>query len=156
MLQSHLREQGYPYAVVNASQSGETTRGALARLPDLLSRNQPDVVVIELGGNDGLRGISIEEMKHNLSMMIEMIQERGAKVLLTRMRLPPNYGPVYTRRFEDVYDVMALDHQIALAPFILTGIAERRELMQEDGIHPRAEAQRQMLANIWPALEPLL
>jgi acyl-CoA thioesterase-1 len=142
--------------VINTSISGDTTRGALKRLDSILERHRPDVVIIELGGNDGLRGLSLEEMRENFSAIIEKSREGHAKVLLIRMRIPTNYGPVYVRQFEKLFDDLIREYAIHDAPFILRGIAERPELMQADGIHPRAEAQTLMLDNIWSSLVPLL
>ncbi|WP_240761371.1 arylesterase [Nitrosococcus wardiae] len=155
-LQERLTREGYPYQVVNASISGETTRGALARLDILLDNHQPEIVVVELGGNDGLRGLSLAEVRRNFSQIIQKSQQSGAKVLLIRMRLPPNYGPLYTERFQKLFADLKNEYGVATAPFILRGIATRSELMQSDGIHPRPEAQALMLDNIWPALVPLL
>lgn len=155
-LQERLTREGYPYQVVNASISGETTRGALSRLDFLLDEHQPEIVVVELGGNDGLRGLSLAEMQRNFSRIIQKSQQNGAKVLLVEMRLPPNYGPLYTEKFEKLFAELKGQYEVATAPFILRGIATQPELMQPDGIHPRLEAQALMLDNIWPALVPLL
>jgi acyl-CoA thioesterase I len=155
-LQERLRGEGYLYQVVNASISGETTRGALVRLDTLLTNHEPAIVVIGLGGNDGLRGFPLSEIRRNFAKIIEKSQESDAKVLLVRMRLPPNYGPLYTEQFEKLFTELERDYGVATAPFILEGIALQLELMQPDGIHPQAEAQGQMLDNVWPALVPLL
>jgi acyl-CoA thioesterase I len=155
-LQRQLTEEGYPHRVVNASISGETTHGALARLEGLLAEHHPAIVIVELGGNDGLRGLALEEVRKNLSEIIDRSQQQGAKVLLIKMQLPTNYGPVYTEKFQKLYDELVREYRIASAPFVLEGIADRSELMQEDSIHPRAEAQYLMLNNVWPALRPLL
>ncbi|WP_049773007.1 arylesterase [Nitrosococcus watsonii] len=155
-LQERLLRKGYPYQVVNASISGETTRGALGRLDSLLAAHQPEIVVIELGGNDGLRGLSLAEIRQNFARIIEKSQQNGAQVLLVKMRLPPNYGPLYTERFEQLFTDLKDEYGVTIAPFILRGIATQAELMQADGIHPRAEAQTLMLDNIWPALASLL
>ena len=155
-LQQRLTAEGHPHRVINTSISGDTTRGALKRLDSILERHRPDVVIIELGGNDGLRGLSLEEMRENFSAIIEKSREGHAKVLLIRMRIPTNYGPVYVRQFEKLFDDLIREYAIHDAPFILRGIAERPELMQADGIHPRAEAQTLMLDNIWSSLVPLL
>jgi acyl-CoA thioesterase-1 len=156
LLQRRLKSEGYPYDVINASISGDTTRGALERLPALLERHEPAIVVIEIGGNDGLRGIAIQEMTRNLAMLVASARDSGARVLLIPMKLPPNYGPRYVERFEQAYRTVARDEKAGLAPFLLDGIATHEPLMQEDGVHPRVEAQPQMLSNIWPALQPLL
>ncbi|NNF52148.1 MAG: arylesterase [Gammaproteobacteria bacterium] len=156
LLAERLREQGYGYVVVNASITGDTTRGGLARLPGALDRHAPDLVIIELGGNDGLRGIPIEELRSNLKRMITMAREAGAKVLLVSMRIPPNYGPGYARKFEESFGALARELEIGLAPFLLDNVALDDGLMQADGIHPNARAQPVMLANIWPAIQPML
>jgi len=155
-LQERLRREGYPYQVVNASMSGETTRGALARLETLLATHEPEIVIVELGGNDGLRGLPLPEIKRNFAQIIEKSQESGAKVLLIRMRLPPNYGSLYTAQFEKFFTDFENIYGIATAPFILEGIVMQAELMQPDGIHPRSEAQALMLDNVWPALKECL
>ena len=155
-LQQRLTAEDHPHRVINTSISGDTTRGALKRLDSILERHRPDVVIIELGGNDGLRGLSLEEMRENFSAIIEKSREGHAKVLLIRMRIPTNYGPVYVRQFEKLFDDLIREYAIHDAPFILRGIAERPELMQADGIHPRAAAQTLMLDNIWSSLVPLL
>lgn len=155
-LQQRLRREGYPHRVVNASISGETTRGALARLDDLLVRYRPAIVIVALGGNDGLRGLSLQEMRENFSQIILRSKQAGARVLLITMRLPINYGPVYIGGFQKLFDALVHEHAVPTAPFILEGIADRVELMQEDGIHPRTEAQGLMLDNVWPALAQLL
>jgi acyl-CoA thioesterase I len=155
-LQQRLRREGYPHRVVNASISGETTRGALVRLEDLLAQHRPAIVIVELGGNDGLRGLSLHEMHENFSQIILRSKQAGAKVLLITMRLPTNYGPVYIKGFQKLFDALVHEHAVPTAPFILEGIADRAELMQEDGIHPRTEAQGLMLDSVWPALTQLL
>ncbi len=155
-LQKRLQHKGYSYQVVNASITGETTHGALARLDDLLDTHKPEIVLIELGGNDGLRGLPLPEVRQNFSRLIEQSQQSGAKVLLVRMRLPPNYGFLYTQQFEKLFSDLEKKYKVALAPFILRGIALHPKLMQPDGIHPRVQAQALMLDNIWPALVPLL
>jgi acyl-CoA thioesterase-1 len=155
-LQQRLRREGYPHRVVNASISGETTRGALARLDDLLVRYRPAIVIVALGGNDGLRGLSLQEMRENFSQIILRSKQAGARVLLITMRLPTNYGPVYIGGFQKLFDALVHEHAVPTAPFILEGIADRMELMQEDGFHPRTEAQGLMLDNVWPALAQLL
>lgn len=152
----HEDELGYRYNVINASISGDTTRGARARIDDILSRHQPAVAIVELGGNDGLRGIQPDEMKRNLAMIIEKLQNAGARVVLVPMKMPPNYGPAFTKKFESVYTELANEYDVVLSQFILEGIAQQRELMQEDNIHPTAAAQAKMLDNIWPVLKPIL
>lgn len=156
LLQQRLAEQGENSTVVNASISGDTSAGGLARLPTLLGEHRPDVVIIELGGNDGLRGQSPLQLKQNLAGMIAQSQQAGAEVLLLGMRLPPNYGRRYTEAFAGVYAELADEHDIALVPFVLEGVAGVPGMMQGDGVHPTASAQSRLLDNVWPALEPLL
>jgi acyl-CoA thioesterase-1 len=156
LLDARLKQEGYGHRVVNASASGETTGGALARLPRALERHRPAVVVIELGGNDGLRGLPIADVRANLDRLIRVSREGGAEVLLVGMRIPPNYGPTYTREFHALFSELAKRHKVALVPFLLDGVALDDSLMQEDGLHPNAAAQPRLLAQVWPKLEPLL
>lgn len=154
LLQKALQSQGT--AVVNASISGETTEGGKARLPALLSGHQPTVVVLELGGNDGLRGFPLAVTRANLERMITDATAAGAQVLLLGMRIPPNYGPRYTEGFHSLYAELAKAHDTALVPFLLEGIAGIPGNMQEDGIHPVAAVQPAILERVLPALRPLL
>lgn len=156
LLETRLSERPGTHEVVNAAISGDTTRGGLARLPQLLERHDPDLVILELGGNDGLRGVPPEEIRGNLSRMVAMVQAHGARVLLVGIRIPPNYGPAYTSAFEAVFPAVAERHDVPLVPFLLEGVAGDPELMQADGIHPQAAAQPRILANVWPHLRPLL
>ena len=156
LLQQRLDAEGYGYRVVNASISGDTSRGGKARLPRAVKVHKPAVVIIELGGNDGLRGIPIPEMRKNLESMVETAQQAGAQIVLVPMRIPTNYGPAYTQKFEQVYQDLIDSYNLPNAKFILDNVATKPELMQADGIHPNAEAQSIMLGNIWPALEALL
>jgi len=156
LLQKRLAAQGYPHKVVNASISGETANGGLARFGRVLDTYHPNLVIIELGGNDGLRGLPLANIEANLAAMIKQCRAHGAQVLLAGMRLPPNYGPAYTKRFHEIYANLAERYGIALLPFFLEDIAQRPELMQADGIHPRAGAQAKLLDNIWTVLKPLL
>lgn len=156
LLQRRLDETGRPYMVVNASISGDTTRGGVARLPRALNIHQPALVIIELGGNDGLRGIPPEEIRRNLSEMVRLSEESGAAVLLTGMRIPPNYGPEYTQEFRDAYREVSDETGVPLTPFVLEDIALEPGMMQEDGIHPTAAAQPLILDKLWPWIEPLL
>ena len=156
LLQRRLTEGGYPHRVVNASASGETSIGGLNRLPRLLAEHSPVVVVVELGANDGLRGIAPKVLGENLSAMVSAARATGARVLLLGVRLPPNYGGAFNARFERVYASVADDTDTALVPFFLEGVAEDRQLMLPDGLHPAAEAQPRLLDNVWPALAPLL
>lgn len=156
LLQERLDEQGYPYKVLNTSISGDTTHGALARLDAILKQDVPDITVVELGGNDGLRGLPVAEIRNNLEGIILRLSEAGSQVLLVPMLLPPNYGKFYIDQFTGIYPELADKHGITLSRFILEGIADKPELMQDDGIHPTAEAQSMMLDNIWPELAPLI
>lgn len=142
--------------VVNASISGETSSGAAARLPDLLGQHRPEIVVLELGGNDGLRGLPPGQMRANLARMIEASQAADAEVLLLGIDIPPNYGRAYRDAFTGVFTRLADEHDLPLVPFLLEGIALEDELMQDDGIHPTAAAQPRILENVWPELAPLL
>lgn len=156
LLQQRLHAQGKPHQVVNASVSGETTAGGRARLPALLTRKTYTLVVIELGGNDGLRGLSLAQTEANLRAMIEAARGAGAQVLLLGMRLPPNYGATYTHAFAAIYPKLARELDAELVPFLLEGVATDPALMQPDRIHPRAEAQSRLLDTVWPVLVPLL
>lgn len=156
LLEQRVRSQGYPYRIANASVSGETTRGGLARLPRALTVHEPDIVIIELGGNDGLRGFPLDVMRENLERMIALSRDAGARVLLLGMHLPANYGGDYTQRFHQVFLDIAKAEQVPLVPFFLDGVAMRPEMMLDDGIHPSAAAQETMLGNVWPTLERLL
>ena len=156
LLQQRLNAQGYSHQVVNASISGDTTANGLARLPQALSKYRPEIVIIELGGNDGLRGLPLAHMQHNIAAMITKARTRGAKVLLVGVFLPPNYGRAYVEKFRAVYRELAAQHDAPLVPFLLEGVATRTDLMQSDGIHPTAQAQPIMVDNVWPYLEPLL
>ncbi|UCC13276.1 MAG: arylesterase [Gammaproteobacteria bacterium] len=156
LLQRRLQEEGYPHRVINAGISGDTTRGGLARLPRALSIHQPQIVVIELGGNDGLRAIPAEEIRDNLTKLVILSRESGAKPLIAGVTLPPNYGPEYTRSFQAAFESVATEQQVPLTPFILEGIALRQGMMQDDGIHPTAAAQPLILKNLWPWIQTLL
>ena len=156
LLEERLQRERLDYSVVNASISGETTRGGLSRLGKVLAEHKPAVVILELGGNDGLRGLPVAEMRKNLGTMIEQSQKAGVRVLLVGTRMPPNYGEDYTRAFEGVFFEVAKRHRIALAPDLTAGISERLELFQSDRIHPNETAQPALLENVWQALRPLL
>lgn len=156
LLERRLSAQGYEYHVVNASVSGETTGGGLERLPRALALHRPGIVILELGANDGLRGLPVGELRANLAAMIRMARDAGARVLLTGIRVPSNYGPRYTEKFFGVYGELAAEHKVALVPFLLDGIALDEAMFQADGIHPGAGAQPVLLDNVWPALESLL
>jgi acyl-CoA thioesterase-1 len=156
LLQQRINESGRSYKVVNASISGDTTRGGVARLPRSLKIHQPALVVIELGGNDGLRGIPPEEIRQNLAEMVRLSRESGATVLLTGMLIPPNYGTRYTERFLNAFRQVSEDMGVPLTPFLLEDIALEPGMMQDDGIHPTAAAQPLILDKLWPWIEPLL
>ncbi|MCK7552468.1 MULTISPECIES: arylesterase [Marinobacter] len=157
LLRARLHSEGLAdWEVVNASISGETTDGGLRRLPRLLEQNNPDVVVIELGGNDGLRGFPPGVIEKNLARMIEQVQDAGARPLLVGMQIPPNYGERYTQAFAGIFPKLADQYDTALVEFFLDGIYDQEGMMQGDGIHPSAAAQGQLLANIWPQLKSLL
>lgn len=145
-----------PHKVVNASISGETTAGGLARLPTALETHKPSVVVIELGANDGLRGLPVKAMAANLQAMVDASRKAGAQVLLVGMRMPPNYGPDYSTRFEAAFRDLAKANRVRLVPFMMDGFADQRHYFQADGIHPVAEAQPLILDTIWRELKPLL
>ncbi len=156
LLQRRLAAQGYGYRVVNASVSGETTGGARSRLPRALQLHKPSIVVIELGGNDGLRGLPLRQVRDNLVHLIESSQSAGARVVLAGMRIPPNYGAAYAEQFHAMYGELARRYDTPLVTFFLEGVALEDRLMQPDGIHPNAEAQPQLLENLWPALQRVL
>jgi len=156
LLSGRLAKEAGQYSVVNASISGETTSGGRTRLPQLLQRHRPSIVVLQLGANDGLRGLSLASMRDNLAAMIEAIREAGARVLLVGMRIPPNYGRGYAERFAGVYAQLASDQEVALVPFLLDGFADDLEFFQADRIHPNERAQPRMLDTVWPQLAPLL
>ena len=156
LLEKRLAENRVDAAIVNASISGDTSSGGRSRLPALLNRHKPAIVVIELGANDGLRGLPIEATESNLKAMIAESRKAGARVLLVGMQIPPNYGADYTRRFANVYPKVAKETKVPLVPFLFAGVVERPELFQSDRIHPTAEAQPIMLDNVWPQLKPLL
>jgi acyl-CoA thioesterase-1 len=156
MLEDRLRSEGYGYRVVNASIAGDTSAGGLARLPRLLEVHDPDLVVIELGGNDGLRGQPVATLRDNLASMIEKSRQSGARVLLAGIQIPPNYGPSYTSSLAAVYPELADRFDVPLIDFLLADVALNRELMQADGIHPNAAGQKVVFENVWRVLEPLL
>jgi acyl-CoA thioesterase-1 len=156
LLQQRLAAEHFPHRVVNASISGDTTAGGKARLDALLARNHPAVTVIELGGNDGLRGGSLDAMRANLDAMTVAAQKSGSRVLIVGLRLPPNYGPAYVHRFETTYGDIARERKAALVPFLFDGFAEDNAMFQTDRIHPVVAAQSRLLDNVWPHLKPLL
>ncbi|MGV8863588.1 MAG: arylesterase [Pseudomonas sp.] len=156
LLEQRLQKEGFTDKVVNASVSGDTSAGGQARLPALLAEHKPQLVILELGGNDGLRGQQPAQLQQNLASMIQQSQKAGAKVLLLGMRIPPNYGARYTQAFEAVYSNLAEQEKVPLVPFFLEGVGGIPELMQADGLHPAVAAQGKLLENVWPTLKPLL
>ena len=156
LLEKRLREEGFDYKVANASISGETTTGGAGRIEGALKAHQPDIVVLELGANDGLRGQSIDVMKRNLDTMIEASRRVKADVLLVGMRLPPNYGMAYTEKFQRVYSDLARTRKAGLVPFLFEGFADDTRFFQSDRVHPTSEAQSAMLDTVWKGLKPLL
>jgi acyl-CoA thioesterase-1 len=156
LLELRLRAERYPHRVVNASISGDTTAGGRARLPALLKQHAPAIVIIELGGNDALRGQPLAGTRANLDAMTSLAQKAGAKVLLVGLRLPPNLGPMYVREFDKLYVDVAKTHRAALVPYLFDGFGENLAMFQPDQIHPTAQAQPRILDIVWPALKPLL
>lgn len=156
LLQQRLKNQGYGHRVVNASVSGETTDGGVQRMDRALATHKPGIVIIELGGNDGLRGLPVSRVRANLDLLIMKSRATGADVLLLAVRVPANYGPQYGSSFQQIYRDLATKYRIGLAPFVATDVLVTRELFQDDGIHPNARAQPLLLDNLWPQLSPLL
>lgn len=156
LLQTRLSDDKLPVSVVNASISGETTAGGLTRLPGLLQQHKPAVLIIELGGNDGLRGLSLAATQSNLREMIKSADRIGARVLLLGMRVPPNYGPDYSKRFAAMYQGLARERNVKLVPFLFAGLEDTERFFQQDRIHPNQRAQTVMLENVWPSLRSLL
>ena len=156
LLRERLARHRPPARVVNLSISGETTRGGRSRLPAALAKHQPEVVIVELGGNDGLRGVSLDETRSNLTKILQMVHASRAQALLVGMQIPPNYGPQYAAAFRNLYAQLAQRFDVALVPFLLAGVADQPERMLADGIHPTAEAQPDILDNVWPYLAPML
>ena len=156
LLQQHLNKNGHRYKVINASVSGDTTRGGLSRLPFTLKEHQPKIVIIALGGNDGLRGLSLNEIRSNLNQMIQLAKAANAKVMLCGVRVPPNLGAIYIAKFLQVYRETSKAHNIPLVNYILKDVSSQSNLMQRDGIHPTAEAQPIILNNVMQGLSTLL
>ena len=154
LLEAQLKSQSSPWTVINASISGETSSGGLSRLPALLESKKPGLVLIELGGNDALRGLPIEQTRSNLQRMIELSKQSGAKVLLFGMQIPPNYGQEYTKLFKELYPKLAQQNQIQLLPFFLAGVASNPEMFLADNIHPNITAQAILFKNVWGAMAP--
>lgn len=156
LLQQKLTSQDYDYRVINASVSGDTTRTGLSRIKSALKVHSPSIAIIALGGNDGLRGLPFSEIENSLADIIELCKAHNTRVLLVGVRLPPNYGPVYNQKFAELYLRLAERFDIPLVAKMLDNVAENRALMQPDGMHPKAEAQSQVMENIWTGLKPLL
>jgi len=156
LLQQRLELHTENHQVVNASISGDTTQGGLTRLAPALDQFEPAILIIELGGNDGLRGVNLRETRSNLAQMIELGQQSGSKVLLLGMMLPPNFGKTFTEKFLQMYADLADEYRVQLVPFFLDGVADRQEWMQSDGIHPNEMGQPRMMENVWETLEPML
>ncbi len=156
LLVQRLKAQGYGYQIVNASVSGETSSGGLERLPRALQLNQPQIVVLELSANDGLRGLPLASTRQNLTQMLQLSQVAGARVLLVGIRLPPNYGQRYTDEFARMFPQLAEQFHVPLVPFLLEKVALNPALMQDDGLHPNAAGEPAVLDNLWPYLQPLL
>jgi len=155
-LQKKLINHQYKYDVINASISGETTSGGLTRLASTLTRTKPSIIILELGANDGLRGLPVKDMTNNLSNMIAQSKKANVKVILVGMKIPPNYGPKYTESFSKAYPQLSQQHKVSLVPFMLENIAAKPNLIQDDGLHPNALGQPMMLDNIWPKLQLML
>jgi acyl-CoA thioesterase-1 len=156
LLQDRLRDEGYGYTVVNASVSGETTAGGRSRLPRALEQHKPELVVLELGANDGLRGLPLKDARTNLESMVSAARKSGARVLLVGILIPPNYGPRYAQGFAQMYQDLSTQLKLPFVPFLLDGVALDPQLMQEDGYHPKAEGEPRVLENVWQYLRPLL
>lgn len=156
LLANRLQQSGANYTVVNASISGDTTSGGRSRLPALLKQHRPSIVIIELGGNDGLRGLPVARMQDNLAAMARASQVAGARVIVAGIRIPPNYGREYTERFYGTFANVAKQYNAALVPFLLDGFSDSADFFQADRIHPSAQAQARILQTVWPVLEPLI
>ena len=154
LLEDQLQKQSSPWMVFNASISGETTSGGLTRLPSLLEQKKPRIVLLELGANDALRGLSVDQTETNLRKMIQASKKSGAKVLLFGMQIPPNYGQDYTNQFRAIYSKLAKQEGVELLPFFMQGIASQKELFQADNIHPNEKAQAILFRNVWSAMSP--
>lgn len=152
LLQDRLKREGFPHRIMNVSISGETTSGGLSRFDAALKKHAPRIVLLQLGANDGLRGLAVSQTRRNLADMIDRAQAQGAAVLLIGIRIPPNYGPDYTRQFDGLFTQLAADKQVPLVPFLLDGIADNPLMFQADAIHPNEQAQPRLLANVWPVL----
>ena len=156
LLELRLDQYGHSYRVLNSSISGDTTQGGLARLPRLVDRYQPEIVIIELGGNDGLRGINPDVTRENMTRMIRYSQQAGARVLLAGIKLPPNYGTAYLQQFESIYTDLAAEYDTLLVPFFMDGVVFEPGMLKADGIHPSEKGQPVLLENVWTVLAPAL
>ena len=156
LLQKRLQTQASTYRLINASISGETALGGRKRIEQALGIHRPDIVIIELGGNDGLRGASVESIRDNLGAIIQVCQRNKTAVLLTGMRLPPNYGIAYTQKFQNIYPQLAKQHRLGPVPFLFEGFGDRPEFFQADGIHPSVQMQEKILDNVWKVLRVML
>ncbi len=156
LLELRLKDRGHSYRILNSSISGDTTQGGLARLPRLMDRYHPEIVIIELGGNDGLRGIDPDITRENIKRMIQHSRDGGAQILLAGIKLPPNYGVSYLKQFESIYTDLAADYDTLLVPFFMDGVIFQPGLLQADGIHPNEKGQPVLLDNVWQVLEPAL
>jgi len=156
LLQQQILSEGYEVTVINASVSGDTTRTGLSRIDSALQAHKPSIVIVALGGNDGLRGLAFSEIESSLANIIQHCRANNARVLLVGIRLPPNYGPEYTQQFAALYRQLSDRYEVPLVPRMLDQVADYRELLQDDGMHPRAEAQPQIMINIWKGLQPML
>jgi acyl-CoA thioesterase-1 len=156
LLELRLEQSGYSYRILNSSISGDTTQGGLARLPRLVERYRPEIVIIELGGNDGLRGINPDVTRQNMAAMIRLSQQAGARVLLAGIKLPPNYGAAYLQQFESIYADLAAEFDTLLVPFFMDGVVFEPGMLQADGIHPNEKGQPVLLENVWKVLAPEL
>lgn len=156
LMEQRLKAERYPYQVVNASISGETTAGGLSRLKQAIDQQKPSILILELGANDGLRGLPVDAMQQNLTNMLTIAKQNKMKVVLVGMRIPPNYGPQYTQAFHDSYATLAKQFNVSLVPFLLENVAGKPTLNQDDGLHPTAAAQPIILNTVWTALRTLL
>ena len=156
LLDKRLKTAVGSYQIINASISGDTTSAGLSRLPKALQSHHPDIVILALGANDGLRGLPLHNMKQNLTRIIELTESQGGQILLAGMKLPPNYGPVYNNKFTAIYSDIATTYEVSLIPFLLDEVGGVNELIQADGLHPNAKAQPVILENVWPHLQGLL
>lgn len=156
LLEQRLRQRQLDYTVANASISGETSSGGASRIAVTLAQYRPRIVILALGANDGLRGLPVAQLRDNLAAIIRAAQKAGSRVLLVGMKMPPNYGPQYTREFEQAYAALAKRHKTAFVPFLLEGIAGKRDNFLDDNLHPTAQVQPLILENVWAGLAPLL